>query len=557
MSYSSTALGRPSPVPVSTWNLTEPWWIDLPDDLVGTRLEDLPTDPLAGFERELTDADAPIEQRPGGSLAMHLDSLDLDTLSDGDLVDAAGAVAREASWLAALEIEINDRLASRAKSWRGIGPGVPPGPECGIPIEPERVAASELAATQNISEGFARMKVELAVALRRLPLTRIALAAGRIDLAKARAIVEAVAVLDVDAAAELEARVLERAPGQTLAGLRRSLRRAVTAADPAAAEARRMKSVLDRRVVRGPSEDGMGCLVWTGPVEQTEAFWVWLTAAADAAKFPGDSRTLAQRRSDVLADIAANGLAASMTHTGADLPLRHGRRPHVSVVVAASTLLGLDDEPGELEGAGPITAELARLIAADGTWQRLLTDPASGRLLELSEDTYEPSQELRDHVIARDRYCRWPGCRMPANRCDLDHAIPYPAGPTDAKNMHPLHWPHHVVKTHTDMTVAIESDGTMVWTFPSGRIYRLSPTRVLEHPRLDPQTLRDALRALTDDLESDECDEVSAAGPDQRPVLNLAGPPGHGPASPDEPSDRAGPRQAASPTVPPDDVPPF
>ena len=37
----------------------------------------------------------------------------------------------------------------------------------------------------------------------------------------------------------------------------------------------------------------------------------------------------------------------------------------------ASTLLGLDDDPCELTGYGPIPADLGRRIAANGTWRRL------------------------------------------------------------------------------------------------------------------------------------------------------------------------------------------
>ena len=115
-----------------------------------------------------------------------------------------------------------------------------------------------------------------------------------------------------------------------------------------------------------------------------------------------------------------------------DLPVRHGRRPQVQVTVGLRTLLGLDDLPGDLAGYGPVTAETARRIAADATWRRLLTDPRTGRFDELSVASYEAPQDLADHVVARDRTCRWPGCRAPAARCDLDHRVPHPRGPTSA-----------------------------------------------------------------------------------------------------------------------------
>ena len=167
-------------------------------------------------------------------------------------------------------------------------------------------------------------------------------------------------------------------------------------------------------------------------MDEVEGFWLWLTGCATSVRGPAadDPRTLDQRRSDVLADIGARGLVESLTHTGAALPRSKGRRPQIGVVVAASTLLGLDEEPGELTGVGPITAPLARRIAADGTWRRLLVDPRTGRLDEVSADTYQPPQDMVDHVVARDGTCRGIGCRVSAQRSDMDHMLPWPAGPT-------------------------------------------------------------------------------------------------------------------------------
>ena len=47
-------------------------------------------------------------------------------------------------------------------------------------------------------------------------------------------------------------------------------------------------------------------------------------------------------------------------------------------------LSGVEDEPGWLDGYGPITAQHAREIAADptGTWRRLLTDPIFGQVID-------------------------------------------------------------------------------------------------------------------------------------------------------------------------------
>ena len=69
----------------------------------------------------------------------------------------------------------------------------------------------------------------------------------------------------------------------------------------------------------------------------------------------------------------------------------HGQRPAVQVTIAASTLMGLDDQSCELDGYGPITAAMARRIAADptATWRRLLTDD-HGHVLHASTTGYRP-----------------------------------------------------------------------------------------------------------------------------------------------------------------------
>ncbi|ULN47981.1 HNH endonuclease [Mycolicibacterium goodii] len=51
------------------------------------------------------------------------------------------------------------------------------------------------------------------------------------------------------------------------------------------------------------------------------------------------------------------------------------------------------------------------------------------------QDRYTPSRALADYVRCRDLICRFPGCDKPADRCDIDHTVPYPAGPTHASNL--------------------------------------------------------------------------------------------------------------------------
>ncbi|MFD2023913.1 HNH endonuclease [Promicromonospora aerolata] len=190
-------------------------------------------------------------------------------------------------------------------------------------------------------------------------------------------------------------------------------------------------------------------------------------------------------------------------------------RPVVRVTVPASALLGLDDAPGELRGFGPIPADVARVIATDATWQRLLTDPSTGVLTDYSTTTYRPGKVLSAAVQARDETCTFPfGCDSPAAWDDLDHIVPFdhdldPAtsppgtpGQTRAANLQPLCRKHHLLKTHAGWGVVRDPDtGITTWTTPTGRQHERPPTVLDPHAVLedvDPDTSGDlTLRALT------------------------------------------------------------
>ncbi|MFB9376313.1 hypothetical protein ACFFKU_13025 [Kineococcus gynurae] len=195
----------------------------------------------------------------------------------------------------------------------------------------------------------------------------------------------------------------------------------------------------------------------------------WLTAAADAAadhaRAAGtrDHRTHQQRRADVFTDVLTTAMREGVpalsdpttpAEPGEVNPVKHvlTHRPAssttVHVTIAARTLLGLDDEPGEVAGIGPVPGALARALAADGDWRRILTDPVSGEVLDVSSRVYRPGAALKRFVQARDRTCTTPGCLVPAIDCDLDHRIPFEeGGQTVRSNLHASCRRHHRQKT--------------------------------------------------------------------------------------------------------------
>jgi hypothetical protein len=157
----------------------------------------------------------------------------------------------------------------------------------------------------------------------------------------------------------------------------------------------------------------------------------------------------------------------------------------VQVVVPVTTLLGLSEEPAELAGYGPIPAGIARQIAADATWRRLLTDPASGALLDYGRTTYRPPAHLAGHVRARHQVCVFPGCRRPACKCDLDHRVRFPDGPTSEANLGPACRRHHRCKQRPGWSLHRDEHGNHHWTTPTGRTYINQPDPLID-PVIDP-----------------------------------------------------------------------
>jgi hypothetical protein len=161
------------------------------------------------------------------------------------------------------------------------------------------------------------------------------------------------------------------------------------------------------------------------------------------------------------------------------LPLRHGRRPHIQVVVPYTVFLGAND-PCELVGHGAITADQARLIAADGELRRILTDPISGTVLDYGRTRYQPPMSLKQFIIARDGTCNAPGCSQPADRGQIDHIDNYRpgqliGGSTCDDNLGaPCHH-HHRAKDGGGFTATRDTGGATTWTTPLGRHYTRPP----------------------------------------------------------------------------------
>ncbi|MEV0289715.1 hypothetical protein AB0H36_36785 [Kribbella sp. NPDC050820] len=192
-----------------------------------------------------------------------------------------------------------------------------------------------------------------------------------------------------------------------------------------------------------------------------------------------DARTAEQRRADVAADLFEHILRNGLDWLGRRLPDQHRRRPHIEVIVAATTLLGLDDDPAELTGHGPIPARMARRIAADGTWRRLLTDPVNGAVLEASTTRHDPGALVTETLLARHPVCAWPGCNRASRDCDRDHITPFADnGTTSLAGLAPYCEFHHVIKDTRawGWRTTSRPGGSITLTTPTGHRYTTVPS---------------------------------------------------------------------------------
>lgn len=253
-----------------------------------------------------------------------------------------------------------------------------------------------------------------------------------------------------------------------------------------------------RRVDLQPNGDGTSWLHALLPEVEALRIYRRLSARAHAQAADADqtdSRSIDQRRSDLFvetfltssphADTSTSSSAGSVPElgsgpgtglrpgSGAASGASSGGAVEVCVVASVETLLGLCDTPGYVPGLGPVSADTARELAADGTWRAWLTD-AAGIVTAVGTAGYRPSAGLARMITAREPTCRFPGCTVPAALCDLDHAVPWPAPPgTTPENLGPLCRRHHRLKTHLGHQLATDltPDGQPVgwtWTLPSG-----------------------------------------------------------------------------------------
>jgi hypothetical protein len=333
----------------------------------------------------------------------------------------------------------------------------------------DEFAAEEIGAALCFTRRAADTHLGLALDLaEKLPKVGDALRLGLIDLARARVIVDGTCHFEEAEARRVADAVLEQAENLTTGQLGARIRRLALCVQPEEAAKRYESAVEQRRVMCLPNADGTADLVACNlPAARAAACMRALDTEAHEAKRAGDPRSIDQLRTDILLD-----------RLDVDRSTR-GRRGVVDIHIDLTTLAGLDANPAEVPGLGPIVADVARQVAAsqhNSEWRVTVTDPANGTVAWNGITRRRPTVTQRRYLEARHRRCVFPGCRMPALESDIDHTRDFAkGGTTDVSNLGPLCRHHHRLKHEGEWKLEQPEPGVFRWTSRLGHVYTVGP----------------------------------------------------------------------------------
>jgi hypothetical protein len=400
---------------------------------------------------------------PGVELAGALASIDVDRLPGHDRVVVLAAVQRMASHyqahvyaaMAAVADAVVEVLVAEGETDLALL---------------DDAASSEIRAALRLTRRAADFELGIARDYqRRLPAVWQALASGRIDRRRANLILYRTAHLSEPEGREVALLGLERAPELTTGQLTAYLRRLAVEANPDDAKRRYETAVDERRVVMEPGDDGTAHLhLLDLPPDRAGRIRDRIDTAARHLRSRHETRTMDQLRADVVLDLL-DPAAPSRRQAG---------RGSIVMTVDLATLAGMSENSGELGGYGPVIADIARQVAEDSQhaeWRFLVAD-ADGRPHTVGITRRRPTAADRRTVETAYPTCAFPGCRMPASQCDIDHTTPWAdLGPSAPFNLRPLCRSDHRLRHLAGWRYHTNEHGDLEWLSPLGHRYVTKP----------------------------------------------------------------------------------
>jgi hypothetical protein len=427
--------------------------------------------------REILDIEVAelLRAKPGYITLGELIEINPRALSSSGRIDYLSALDRQESWICALKQEA---LVAIAGEYADEDGGI-----FGCVDDEER---EDVATALRLSPTSAQSRIDVArVLVGHLPNTISALSTGEISVAHATVIARETATairngLSEESIFRVEQTALAHAEFHTPGQVASKVKTTIAKLAPEEFEEIVDRARDSRRVSCYPEADGMATVIAILPAEDAQAVMKSIEAfilkrnSEDAPEWSILSADM--KRADALTYIASQALSSL-----ADEVQPHRRPITISVAIDLPTLMGLAENPGQLAGYGAIPASVARRLAADGNWQRFVSDPTTGNLLDFGREKYTPPQELIDYLLARDRVCRFPGCRRTGQSSDIDHAQSWETGgETNPANLGLLCRRHHRMKTHGGWSLESNSDGSCLWKSPQGKTFFVPSRPFLE-----------------------------------------------------------------------------
>ena len=388
---------------------------------------------------------------PGSVLAGWLSAIDVRELSGHDRIIVLQAHQRMASHYSA-HLYNDMATVTAAISTE----------ETNDPEHANEAAAAEIRAALALTRRAADNELGFALDLEhRLPAIGRLLAAGDIDVRRAKAIVHGTAHLTAGQAREVTDRLIDDAPQLTTGQLTARIRRVCIDADPEDAHHRYRSATQDRRVVMQPTPEGTANLCGYDlaptaspppPAESTNSP-VPSTPEPRAAPWTNSAPT------------------CYSTSSKGPPPPPPGKEPSTSGPTSPHS----PNSSAELAGYGPVIADIARQVSAQqarAQWRYTVTNPETGQVIHNGTTRRRPTPAQRRHIEARNPNCVFSGCRMPAANSDLDHRKTWSkGGPTTVDNLAPLCRHDHHIRHQAVWAYQPLTNGDYQWTSPLGHTY--------------------------------------------------------------------------------------
>ena len=345
----------------------------------------------------------------------------------------------------------------------------------GAPLVAEFCVA-EFAAAVGLPTETGKAYLGEALELRhRLPKTWARVRAGDLPAWRARRIARATIALSVAAAGFVDVQVAGFAHRIRPSGVDRLVEEAIVRFMPEEARRRREAAADGRHAHVHTHQVSFEGTVWVeAEVDLADALDLDTALSAGAARLAdlGSAASLDVRRSEALGAMARHQLSLDL-ETETEAETTPARREVVLHVHLSEDAISAPDTRLHLARVANtrsfVDADQVRdWCAVPGT--TVTVKPVLDLAGHLHVDQYQVPDRLADQAAERDLTCVFPWCTRPAEKCDMDHVIPYTeGGQTASDNLAPLCRRHHRLKTHhSGWGYTVLEPGSYLWSSPHG-----------------------------------------------------------------------------------------